>query len=110
MRQLWMCALCLIAVAVVGLPLHAQAPSPSSPTTTVSAPAADADFLAELQTSQTPQAPPADLPWHWATSCTPVECRALCVCGGGCDSVCLSTNPCHCTCRSTHVPPLPCQV
>jgi hypothetical protein len=49
------------------------------------------------------------LPWLWATSCTPVQCRALCTCGGGCQSVCLSTNPCQCTCKSTHVPPLPCE-
>src|SRR6478736_3182159 len=105
MRQLWICALGLIAFAVAGLPLHAQSPT-LSPPRTVSAPAAAADFLSGLQA---PAAPPADLPWLWATSCTLTQCRALCTCGGGCQSVCLSTNPCQCTCKSTHVPPLPCE-
>ncbi len=107
MRQLWMCALCLIAVTALALPLHAQSPAPSPPMTPSPAPATDADFLAELQT---PQAPPADLPWLWTTSCTLLQCRAICECGGGCVSVCVNASLCQCTCKSTHVPPLPCQV
>jgi hypothetical protein len=101
MKRLWICALCLTGFLVAGLPLQAQA----TPAPATNVPAADAAFLASLQA---PPAPGVPAP-SW-TSCTVTQCRDNCVCGGGCVSVCTSTTACTCTCRSTHVPPLPCQV
>jgi len=101
MKQPWICALCLIAITAVALPLHAQ----STPSVKVAA-AYAADFLSTLPT---PPAPPAPLPWLPAT-CTVTQCKDRCTCGAGCDSVCTSLTICSCTCKSTHVPPVTCRV
>lgn len=103
MKHFWLCALGLTGFLIAGLPLHAQAAP--APVANVPTPASTADFLASLQVPPTPGVPAPS----W-TSCTVTQCRDNCVCGGGCVSVCTSTSLCSCTCRSTHVPPLPCQV
>ncbi|HEY4593156.1 MAG TPA: hypothetical protein VIJ61_12155 [Thermoanaerobaculia bacterium] len=101
MKRLWIGALCLTGFLIAGLPLHAQtAPAPAT-----NVPAADAAFLATLQVVPPATGVPAP---SWV--CTVTQCRDNCICGGGCVSVCTSTTACTCTCRSTHVPPLPCQV